>query len=96
MGFSGNYRPISLINTDHKIFVAIILLRMKFGGAENRIWGTQYGFRKGKGIADAILLARRLLEQANQKKDGKPLMLALDWAKAFESLAFSRLSVFKT
>ena len=91
MGSCGNYRPISLINNGYKLLASIILTRMKTGGADDRIWGTQFGFRKGRGTADAILLARRLLEQANQRKDGKICMVALDWAKAFDSISPDRL-----
>ena len=62
MGECGNYRPISLISTGYKLFASIMLARMKAGGADDRIWGTQFGFRKGRGTADAILLARRIVE----------------------------------
>ena len=40
-----------------------------------------------------MLLARRILEQANQRKDGKLMMLALDWAKAFDNIAPARLII---
>ena len=65
----------------------VLLSRLKGGGAENRIWRTQFGFKTGCGTADAIFLARRLLDQAWASKDGKLILLALDWAKAFDSIA---------
>ena len=39
-------------------------------GAEDRIYASQFGLKTGRGTADAILLARRILEQVNERKDG--------------------------
>ena len=36
---------------------------------------------------DAILLARRAIDQASELKDGKVILLALYWAKAFDSVS---------
>ena len=81
-----NYRPISLLSVGYKIFSALILGRLKDGGAENRLSKTQYGFRKGYGTEDAIFIARRKIELAWAQRDGHLLILALDWAKAFDSI----------
>ena len=75
----------------YKISASIILARMKAGGAEARIYASQFGFKSGRGTADAILLARRILEQTRERKNGKLMMLALDWAKAFDSISPERL-----
>ena len=53
--------------------------------------GIQYGFKAGRGTADAILLARRIIERVHQRTDGKILMLALGWKKAFDSISPERL-----
>ena len=55
-----NYRPISLLSVGYKIFSALILGRLKDGGAEDRLSKTQYGFRKGYGTEDAIFIANRI------------------------------------
>ena len=60
---------------------------MKDAGAEDRIWPTQFGFRSGCGCADALFIARRKVENAWARKDGNLLLLALDWAKAFDSIS---------
>ena len=91
MGDCGNYRPIFLLCAGYKIFAIVILTRIKEGGAEDRISSTQFGFKSGRGTADAILLARRILEQVTERKEGKLMMLALDWAKAFDSISPDRL-----
>ena len=83
----GNYRPISLLAVGYKIFAAILLWRLKDAGAANRIWPTQFGFRSGCGCADALFIARRKVENAWARKNGNLLLLALDWAKVFDSIS---------
>eukprot|EP00959_Pyramimonas_sp_CCMP1952_P109559 2291834-Pyramimonas_sp.AAC.1 len=80
-----NYRPISLLPIGYKMFAIVLLRRLKHAGAEDRIWQTQFGFRSKRGTADAVFLARRVLEDAWSTRDGKVYFLALDWAKAFDS-----------
>ena len=82
-----NYRPISLLPIGYKIFAAILLQRLKKAGAEDRIWKTQFGFRTQRGTADAIFVARRILEDAWSTRGGQSIFLALDWAKAFDSVS---------
>ena len=60
---------------------------MKSAGAETRIRDTQYGFKSGCGTADALLAARCMMDAAWATKDGSMMMLALDWAKAFDSVS---------
>ena len=91
LGDCNNYRPISLVCVGYKLFATVLLDRLKEGGAESRIWSSQYGFRSKRGIVDAILLARRVLEQARERGDQRILMLALDWSKAFDSVSPERL-----
>ena len=83
----GNYRPISLLPIGYKLFASILLSRLKDAGAESRIWETQYGFCSGRSTFDAVFLARRLLEQNAATKDTKLILLALDWAKAFDCIS---------
>jgi len=83
----GNYRPISLLCIVYKVFASVMLRRLKEADAEGRVWKTQFGFKSGYGTADALLLARRMIEAAWTFSDGKLLLLALDWAKAFDSVS---------
>ena len=64
---------------------------------EQKIWRTQFGFRSGRGTADAVLLARPLIESALA---ANLVLLALDWSKAFDSVdpdglvvAFARFGI---
>ena len=86
MAACSNYRPISLLQIGFKIFAIVLLSRLKAAGAESRIWPTQFEFRSQHGTADALFVARRLLDDAWAAADGKLVFLALDWAKAFDCI----------
>ena len=81
-----NYRPISLLAVGYKLFAAMLLRRLKRAGAEQRVWSTQCGFKSSTGTVDALFMARRILEGAWAEKGGSAVLLALDWAKAFDSI----------
>lgn len=81
-----NYRPISLLNVGYKIYARVLLNRLRLGGAEQHIWPTQFGFRSKRGTTQALLMARSYIEQACSARDGQIMLLALDWAKAFDSI----------
>ena len=76
-----------MIAVGYKIFAAILSRRLKDAGAEGRIWPTQFGFRSGCGCADALFISRRKVENAWARKNGNLLLLALDWAKVFDSIS---------
>ena len=61
--------------------------KIREGGAQSKIWSTQYGFRQQVGTTEALFIARRCVEKAWSEKDGKTILLALDWAKAFDSVS---------
>ena len=82
-----NYRPISLLAIGYKVFALVLLYRLKDGQAESRIWATQFGFKSEYGTTDALFAARRIIDQCWTKADGSVILLALDWAKAFDSVS---------
>ena len=86
-----NYRPKSLLTIGYKVLAVLLLNRLKAAGAEERVWWTQCGFRSQSGTSDAIFIARRRIEEAWATKEGSAILLALDWSKAFDSIALGAL-----
>jgi hypothetical protein len=90
-GFCDNYRPICLLSIGEKLFAAVLKERLLEAGVENVLWRSQFGFRRGCSTEDAIFIARRRIELAKAQRNGCATLLALDWAKAFDSLNTSSL-----
>ena len=63
------------------------LRRLLDAGADAKIWPSQFGFRRGRGTEDALHRARRAIERAWADRGGRVHLLALDWAKAFDSIS---------
>ena len=60
--------------------------RLKEAEAEERIWPTQFGFRRKHSTEHALLIARRQIERAWSSKSESVRLVALDWAKAFDCI----------
>ena len=86
-----NYRQISLLNTGYKLFAIMLLNKLKRAGVESLVCGSQFWFRSGVSSSDALFLAHRFIDKATAQRDGKLVMLALDWATAFDSISPSAL-----
>jgi hypothetical protein len=81
-----NYRPISLLSIGYKIFAALILKRLVDAGSDDRLSQSQFGFKRGSSTTDAIFALRRKVEFAWAQRDGRLMVLALDWKKAFDAI----------
>lgn len=77
-----NLRPITLLNTDYKIFSGAVAFRLK-EGISSIISETQSGFLKNRSIHNNIRLVLDLLEYKNEI-DGGGFLLFLDFYKAFD------------
>ena len=86
-----NYRPISLVSILYKVYASILLSRLKSGGAEQRLWRRQFGFRSRRSTEDALFIVRRRVEQAWAARNGHAFILALDWRKAFDCISVPKL-----
>jgi hypothetical protein len=82
----GNYRPVCLLNAAYKIFAMILFGRLIAAGADDRVWPSQFGFRRKRGTEDALHCARRAVERTWAERGGHMHMLAVDWRMAFDSV----------
>lgn len=79
-----NLRPITLLNTDYKIFSSSIATRLK-QGVSSIISETQSGFLKDRNIHNNIRLVLDLLDYNDLISDDS-FILFLDFYKAFDSV----------
>ena len=87
----GNYRPISLLNSIYKVMAAILKARLE-QEVEADLHSTQFGFRKGKGTADAIQIIRRIIDKG-ESTNTKTILTLLDWEKAFDKVTHGALAM---
>ena len=88
---AANYRPISLLNTQYKLYASLIQARL----AENyddHIRPNQYGFRKHRGTDNPLFTLRRL--QDYSLRTGVPFhCLFIDWKQAFDKIDHSSMHI---
>jgi len=87
----GNYRPICLTAVAYRIYACMVKQRLLEAGIDKLLWGSQFGFRSARSTQDAMFCARRHIEFACARRCGQVSLLALDWAKAFDSVHVGRL-----
>ena len=85
----GNYRPISLLNTDYKIIAKTLANRLK-KVLPYIIHNDQSFGIKGRNIQDNILLIKSLLDYIEQKNLGS-IFLNVDQEKAFDRVSHKYL-----
>lgn len=79
-----NWRGITLLPIDSKIFCRMIINRMK-KGVDKKLRKEQAGFRPGRGTTEQIFILRNILEQANEWQAGIYIHF-IDFEKAFDSV----------
>ena len=79
----GNWRPITLLNYDHKLLATLMLTELK-ELARKCIGKFQHGFVPGRRISDAIL--RIKAAQALIKLRGLGGILCIDFKKAYDTI----------
>lgn len=81
-----NYRPISLINVDCKIYAKILATRLNVV-LPHLMNNSQVGFLKNRMSNDNTLLLWHVLENANMKPDPS-IAITLDAEKAFDRVSW--------
>lgn len=80
-----NWRPISLLNVDYKIFSGALSIRMK-NTLNKVICETQKGFLPGRDISECTRFIYDVLEETKAKQI-PGILLKIDFEKAFDSLS---------
>uniref|UniRef100_A0A803SPA4 Reverse transcriptase domain-containing protein n=1 Tax=Anolis carolinensis TaxID=28377 RepID=A0A803SPA4_ANOCA len=78
-----NYRPISLLNVDYKIFSSIMADRLK-NFLENWINQDQTGFLPNRQIKDNVRMVINLIDYYEKNIQREVLFIAIDAEKAFD------------
>uniref|UniRef100_A0A803TCD8 Reverse transcriptase domain-containing protein n=1 Tax=Anolis carolinensis TaxID=28377 RepID=A0A803TCD8_ANOCA len=78
-----NYRPISLLNVDYKIYSSILAERLK-RFLKNWIKEDQAGFLPNRQIKDNVRTVVDLIDYYEKNKQKEALFLAIDAEKAFD------------
>uniref|UniRef100_A0A670KE03 Reverse transcriptase domain-containing protein n=1 Tax=Podarcis muralis TaxID=64176 RepID=A0A670KE03_PODMU len=82
-----NYRPISLLNVDYKIFANILANRLKKVLTEY-IYKDQTGFLLGRHMIDNNGNLIDILERLEAKRNCKALLMFIDAEKAFDNISW--------
>uniref|UniRef100_A0A670K2L6 Reverse transcriptase domain-containing protein n=1 Tax=Podarcis muralis TaxID=64176 RepID=A0A670K2L6_PODMU len=85
-----NYRPISLLNTDYKIFAGILARRLKSILTET-IHKDQAGFLPGRQIKDNTRNIINIIEYLSARCDRQAMMMFVDAEKAFDNIIWDFL-----
>lgn len=84
-----NWRPLSLLNSDYKIFAKVLSNRLQ-KVIPNLIHPNQVGYIKGRFIGDNIRTMLDILELSSRKNDPGIIVL-IDFLKAFDSISWDFL-----
>ena len=83
-----NYRPITLLNTDYKIYTRVLAKRM-LTSVHEFVSEAQKGFVPGVFIAEATQLLRLIEAHVNEEPtDRQGILLFLDMEKAFDRVSY--------
>ena len=84
-----NYRPITLLNTDYKIFTKAISMKLADAVPEV-IHRDQAGFMKGRSIFDQVKTTKLVIDYMERTKT-KGAIVALDQEKAYDKIIHNYL-----
>ena len=80
-----NWRPITLLNTDYKIFTHVIKNRL-MQTLPDLISNAQSGFRPGRSTSDNLIMMYLVLEYFNNNPEEEGIIMQIDYEKAFDSI----------
>ena len=78
------------MDTAYKIYAGILDERLK-GEIENKLKESQFGFRKGKGVTDAVFVINHIIDKQLTREKGKLYACFVDLRAAFDRLNREKL-----
>ena len=84
-----SWKPLTLLNTDNKIFTKTLVRHMRVA-QEELIHTTQTGFVKGSHMAEGIIKIMQILHHTEQNKEDA-LLVSFDFRKAFDTVEFETM-----
>ena len=93
LAYIKNWRPITLLNVDYKIFTHVIKNRI-LKALPSIISNVQSGFQAGKSTIDNLILMSLTLEYFHNNPEEEGMLLQVDFEKAFDTVEHNFL--FKT
>ena len=85
-----NYRPITLLTTDYKIFAKILTRRLK-KSITHVVSHPQLGFVPGRRIGEGTHLLKLIQAALDEEEDEEVILVAADWEKAFDRVSWDYL-----
>ena len=79
-----SWRPLTLLNVDHKIYSKILAMRLH-DALDSIVHESQTGFLAGRYIAENIMKMFNLIEMCNKFKKSA-IVISLDYEKAFDKI----------
>ncbi|XP_043583227.1 golgin subfamily A member 6-like protein 22 [Bombus pyrosoma] len=85
-----SYRGITLMDTAYKIYAGILDERLK-AEVETKLEERQFGFRKGRGVTDAVFVISHIIDKQLSRERGKLFACFADLRAAFDRLNREKL-----
>ena len=82
-----SWRPLTLLNSDYKLFSKVLAIRLH-DALQEVIHPSQTGFIKGRYVSENIMKLMNLIEHCNRTGDSA-IVISIDFEKAFDKLEFS-------
>ena len=87
--YLSNWRPLSLLNTENKIYSQMLAIRMQ-KALQKIIHAQQTGFLKGRYLAENIMRILEVIEKCDSQEQ-EAVLISFDFLKAFDSVQWETL-----
>lgn len=85
-----SYRGVTLMDTTYKIYAGILDERLKVE-IEDKLGESQFGFRKGRGVIDAVYVLNHIIDKQLSRERGKLYVCFADLKAAFDRVNRKKL-----